>query len=276
MNKSIIDNDIRFEILISTMNKSSLFFLDAMFPHHILESLQILIINQTVNGKELISNNANIRVINSYKTGLSNSRNLAVKNAKGEICLLTDDDVEFLPNFETIVLSSFAKLNYASVMQFKIDTFCGKSYKKYPKTSKRLLTNKDIQRASSIEIAFKRRDIQESNIKFNTLFGLGSYFTSGEEYLFLKDILRVGLHVYFESKAIVRHTFESSSKNIAHNNYIKTKAVLYYIDYNFIGYFVLLKFMFFLVRKKWIPLNKFTSKFITGITAIKTYKNLKS
>lgn len=274
MNKSTIENEKMLEILISTMNKTSLSFLDKMFPYHRLENLQILIINQTISGKELISNKVNIRVINSYEKGLSESRNLAVKNAKGYICLLADDDVAFLPNFETIILSSFAKLNSASVIRFKIDTFCGKTYKKYPKTSKRLYTNKDIQRTSSIEIAFKRKDIQESNIKFNTLFGLGSYFTSGEEYLFLKDVLSKGLHVYFESKAIVKHTFESSSKNIAHNNFIKTKAVLYYIDYNFLGYLVLLKFVFFLVSRKEISLKCFLSKYRVGINGIKMYKKL--
>lgn len=274
MIESNFDNDVKLEILISTMNKTSLSFLESMFPHHILENLHILIINQTIRGKDLSSNKDNIRVINSYEKGLSRSRNLAIKNVIGEICLLADDDVEYLPNFETIVKSSFISLKDASVIRFKIKTFCGKPYKEYFKISKLLTTKKDVKRTSSIEIAFKRKDIVENNILFNTLFGLGSHFKSGEEYLFLKDILNKGLQVYFENKAIVKHSYESSTRDIASDNYIKTKAVLHFIDYNFFGYLVLFKFIIFLVNNKSIKLMQIFSKYIIGHNGIKDYKKL--
>jgi len=274
MNKSKVNNDARFEILISTMNKTSLSFLDAMFPHHQLESLELLIINQTVKGKDLISNKNNIRVINSYEKGLSKSRNLAIKNAKGDICLLADDDVEYLPNFNSIILDTFSKLDTSTVIRFKIATICGDNYKSYPKVSKRLITKKDIESTSSVEIAFKRKDIIVKQITFNTLFGLGSHFTSGEEYLFLKKILNQDLIINFENKVIVRHKLIRSTSNIGSDAFIKAMAAQYYHDYNFFGYIVLLKFIFFLFRKKIVESENLFSKYKVGTNAIKTYKKL--
>lgn len=273
---STLNNDIKLEILVSTMNKTSLSFLESMFPYHKLESLNILIINQTEIGKELVSNSKNIRIINSFIKGLSLSRNLAIKNAIGEICLISDDDVEYFPNFINTVLSSFKSLKKASVIRFKIDTFSGDDYKTYPKVSKKLCSKKDIESSSSIEIAFKRKDIISNHVSFNPLFGLGSHFKSGEEYLFLKDILNQDLYIYFENKAIVKHTFKRSTSNIESDNFIKTKMALYYHDYKELSYLYLFKFIIFLLRKQLIPLNDFIKKYNVGISAIKKYKKLRN
>lgn len=274
MIESTLENDIILEILISTMNRTSLSFLEKMFPNQELDRLNLLVINQTQIGNELDSNYKNIRVINSFDKGLSLSRNLALKNAAGEICLVSDDDVEYLPNFLNTIVSAFSRLKGASVIRFKIETFTGVAYKTYPKTSKSLNTKKDIESASSIELAFKRKDIISNNITFNSLFGLGSRFQSGEEYLFLQEILKKGLNIYFENEAIVKHSFERSTSNMGSENFIKTQAALYYHDYQNLSYLFLLKFIIFLVRKKIVSLNEFVPKYKLGVSAIKIYKEL--
>jgi len=270
---STLNNNLKLEILVSTMNKTSLSFLESMFPYHKLESLNILIINQTEIGKELVSNFKNIRIINSFIKGLSLSRNLAIKNAIGDVCLIADDDVEYSPNFESIIIDTFEKLQETSIFRFRIDTFSGEVYKTYPKTSKRLFKKKEIENTSSIEIAFKRKDIIENKITFNTFFGLGSDFPSGEEYLFLKDTLSKGLQIYFQNTVIVKHKLESSTGNIASNDFIKTQAALYYHDYKELSYLYLFKFIIFLLRKQLISINDFIKKYNIGISAIKAYKN---
>jgi len=274
MNKSIFDNEVTFEILISTMNKTSLSFLDQMFPYQELENLNVLIINQTIKGKELNSYKDNIRVINDYNKGLSISRNLAIKNAIGEICLIADDDVEYLPNFNKIILKTFSRQKSSSIILFKIDTFSGEVYKIYPKVSKKLLSKKDIESTSSIEIAFKRKDIILNRIIFNTHFGLGSYFESGEEYLFLKEVLNQKLIINFENATIVKHKLERSTSNMGSDNFVKAKAAIYYHDYKELSYLVLLKFIIFLFRKRLIPFNYLIKKYIVGLSSIKLYKKL--
>jgi glycosyltransferase involved in cell wall biosynthesis len=273
MNKEILENDLKLEILVSTMNRTSLSFLFQMFPCHNLETLNILIVNQTRKGNELHSDFQNIRILNSYDKGLSVSRNLAIKNAIGDICLIADDDVEFLIEFDKIILNAFSRNKMASVILFKITTFSGKAYKSYPKVSKRLSKKRELRNSSSIEIAFKRREIVENHIEFNLLFGLGGHFQSSEEYLFLKESLKYKLRIHFENECIVKHSIERSTSDMGSDAFVKAKAALYYIEYRNFSFVVLLKFITFLLRKRIIPLKKVMRKYQVGINAIRTYKN---
>lgn len=262
------------EILVATMNRTSLVFLDKMFAQSHLENLNILIVNQTKQGQECISKFGNIRVINTYDTGLSKSRNLAIKHAIGAICLIADDDVEYKKKFEDIIIKSHALKPNAAVITFKIDTFTGEKYKIYPNESKQLLSRHDIKPTSSIEISFKRARILNKHIKFNTLFGLGSHFTSGEEYLFLKDVLQHDLNVYFENQAIVKHSLESSTSDMGSNDYVKTVSVINYIDFKNLSYLLLIKYLFYLLKFNVLSFNQIKSKFEIGLRAIKEYKKL--
>lgn len=262
------------EILISTMNRNNLSFLDGMFDNNTYSHLQILIVNQTSPDKTIESNKAHIRVINSFEYGLSKSRNLAIKNAIGDICLIADDDVKYLKGFDKHIKQAFLRDSKASIINFKIDTFCGRDYKKYPEKSKRLRKRKDIASISSVEMAFRRKDVVKNNILFNTFFGLGSHFPSGEEYLFLSDALKKTININFVNTAIVKHLFQRSTSNLASDNYIKTQAAIYYIDYGVICYLFLLKLIFFLLRKKLIQLKDAKGKFKAGLKGIKEYKKL--
>jgi len=273
MEDKLIQNNLKLEILISTMHKESFTFVEKMFPFQEFENLNILIINQTEIGKELHSTFPNIRVVNSYEKGLSKSRNLAIQNAVGDTCLIADDDVEYLPNFEETVKNAFIKFSGAAIIRFKINTFSGEDYKHYPIASKRLYRKKDIENTSSIEIAFKR-EVISNKIYFNTQFGLGSYFTCGEEYLFLKETLKQKKEVYFENTAIVKHSVESSTSNMASDQFVKAQAALYYHDYKVLSYLYLAKFIYFLLRKGIIPFKLFLTKYKKGIEAITLYKKL--
>ena len=274
MIKTTSSNSVTFEILISTMNQTSLSFVEKMFPNNKLENLNLLIINQTEKGNECVSKFDNIRVINSYEKGLSKSRNLALENAIGDICFITDDDVEYVEGFQDIVKEAYQRISNASIILFKIGTFTGENYKLYPKKSKQLITRNNIKPTSSIEMTFKRAHIEGNGIRFNTLFGLGSYFTSGEEYLFLKDVLKQNLNVYFENKTIVKHTLERSTSNIASDNYVATVSAISYIDFKYYSYILLPKFLFYLFRHKLITYKEIIGKFRVGILAINKCKKL--
>ncbi|MFD2534127.1 glycosyltransferase family A protein [Gelatiniphilus marinus] len=257
------------------MHRTSLSFLEAMFPCHDLEKFYILIINQTGKGYELNSTFKNIRVINSYETGLSLSRNLAIKNATGDICLIADDDVEYLPNFQQKILEVFLKHPLVSIFQFRIETFCGLAYKDYPKSSKKLVKNQDLKKVSSIEIAFKRMDIIEKGIWFNPCFGLGSYFKSGEEYLFLKKASQSNLVICFENLFIVKHKFERSTANVGSDDSVKAKSALYFNEHKNLSYLFVLRFIYILFKMRKIEFKEIAKKYKVGLNAIKEYKDLK-
>ncbi|PWH81807.1 glycosyl transferase family 2 [Algibacter marinivivus] len=274
MSKTLSNNSITFEVLISTMDRTSLSFVEKMFPNNKLENLNLLIINQTKKGNECISKFDNIKVINSYEMGLSKSRNLALENATGDICFIADDDVEYVEGFQDIVKEAYQRISNASVILFKIGTFTGENYKLYPKKSKQLITRNNVKPASSIEMTFKRAHIVDHGIAFNTLFGLGGYFTSGEEYLFLKDVLKQNLNVYFENKTIVKHSLERSTSDVSSNNYIKTISALNYFDFKNFSYLLLVKYILYLLKHKLIGYKDVIAKFRIGVNAINECRKL--
>ena len=67
----------------------------------------------------------NINLINVNEIGLSKSRNLAIENAKADICLLADDDIVYENNFESIILNAFNLNPCADIITFKMNDFKG-------------------------------------------------------------------------------------------------------------------------------------------------------
>ena len=178
--------NVQLEILIATMNRTNLDFLKSMFSKNDFTDLHLLIINQTTPGTELVSTHDNIRVINSYEKGISKSRNLALANAQGKYCLITDDDVLFETNFDERIISGHQNLN-AEIITFQTRTTKGRPYWSYPQNGD--LSKSLLSKVLSIEISFKREQIQKAQITFNELFGLGAEFEDSESYLFLREAL---------------------------------------------------------------------------------------
>ena len=87
--------------------------------------------NQTQENKKISSSFSNIRVINSFDVGLPQSRNIAINNAIGDVCLIADDDVEYVKDFEEIVKHTYNQIVNPSIVLFKIDTFTGAGFRVY-------------------------------------------------------------------------------------------------------------------------------------------------
>lgn len=255
------------------MNRTSLDFLNPMFPFENKDELNILIINQTEIDSELKSNFKNIRVVNCYEKGLSRSRNLAIENALGEICLISDDDTRYISGFQEIIKDAFKRHKEVSLIKFKIETFDGKPYKSYPIKSKELKNYSNINTVSSIEIAFRRNDINTKKIRFNELFGLGSLYKSGEEFLFLRDVLNKHLKIYFDNHVIVKHSSKSSTV-IGSDDYVMAQSVIYFIVHGNISKLYVLKLLFFLFRRGHIKMSDLVTKYTLAKKAIVSYKKV--
>ncbi|WP_214694319.1 glycosyltransferase [Exiguobacterium sp. s160] len=219
------------EVLMSTMDKKDIKEID--FKKKNINS-DVLIINQ-YNNMESVSLNNNVRMLNFPEKGLSKSRNRAIENAVGEICIISDDDVVYVENFSEIVSEAFAN-NDADVITFQVITPCGEKYKKYADKSF-AHTNKSILKVSSIEIAFNRKRINKAGIKFNENFGLGAKFSSGEENLFLRDCIKKGLAIKYVPLPIVIHKKESSG-TLNNDQIFISKGALFKELFGWRSYFV--------------------------------------
>jgi glycosyltransferase involved in cell wall biosynthesis len=146
--------------------------------------------------------------------GLSRNRNNALRLADGDIALIADDDVSYLPNAFEEIKKVFHVHPDLDVALFKIKTPEGEpEYKKYPEHSYSLTHRGKKHSISSIEMTFRINPIKQHKILFDERFGLGSdKIFSGEEAVFINDCIKKKLNVNYLPIFIVHHPYLSSTK----------------------------------------------------------------
>ena len=184
---------MKLEHLISTMHQKTLKFTDNMRC-----KTDILLVNQT--DEEFISEETNgiirKRMISVLDRGLSNSRNMLIKNAKGDIGILGDDDLIYMDGYLEIIKNAYKKHQDADIIAFSftqnMDVDTRRQFKK-----ERQLNIFTISKISSVEITFKIKSIREKGLEYCPLLGLGAPFGACEENAFLADALRAGLKIWY-------------------------------------------------------------------------------
>lgn len=253
-----INEGIKVEILISTMNRNSLDFLVPMFPFSHFSHFSILIINQTQRDKLLISNYPNVRILNSFDVGLSKSRNLAIDNSIGKILVIADDDVIYQNNFIEKIIEAHNKFNRSTIVNFCAINENGACLKKYPTVSKQQLNSLEILNVSSIEMTINKEKLDLTGIRFDENFGLGSSFEMGEEAVFLFDLKHKNQQISFVDQVIVKHhgLTTSSKIDISHKYYIYGAIVRRVLLTNYVFWLVIK--MFFDIKQKKLKINLFS------------------
>ena len=152
-------------------------------------------------------NSQKIRYIETRQRGLSKSRNMAIDAADADICILCDNDVEYLPDYENRIMDGFARHPDADLIVFYIERK-EKPKPNYPKTKR--MGYLSVLKIFSPEMAFRRESVKE--IAFDERFGAGSgRYLMGEENIYLYDCLKRGLKVYYEPVKIAKLREESST-----------------------------------------------------------------
>lgn len=178
---------MRFEVLLSCMHEHDL----SIIHRSNLDNVRTLVVNQCKIEHDYIIEKGIHRLYNTPTCGLSVSRNLAIQNAKADICLLSDNDEVFQTNVEEIVLSAYERIPEADVVVFSVNNVNKKLGNKTRKLKKY-----DLLRVSSQQISFKANSIKE-RICFDTKLGAGTDNGGGEENKFLLDCFAAGLNIYF-------------------------------------------------------------------------------
>ncbi|OUR99355.1 hypothetical protein A9Q86_12335 [Flavobacteriales bacterium 33_180_T64] len=265
---------LRIEILISTMFKEDLNFLKPMFQYNNINDFDIIIVNQTTEDKFLSSNNPKIKVFNSLERGSPASRNLAIQNATKDICLMSDDDIVYQPNVLETITKAYQENSFATMISFEAIDEQGNKYIKYYPEGKH--NKQTLKRIYTWVITFKRSVFKDNEIYFNHYFGVGSVFKGVTEYVFLRNALDKGLLMQHVSKTIVMHPNDSSGRRMANDDAIHARAAMHQRFYGNLSYLWLVKYIFFLLRQRFITLSEVSYKFTIGLKGIKMYKQLKS
>ncbi len=209
-----------------------------------------LVVNQTDYSKypNIINTDKTKFFISTEERGLSNSRNSALKYATGDVCLIADDDLEYLDGYEEIVRNAYGKYPDADVILFDfLEEDSIRKRKPIAKLGGRL-NYVQILRGNSVRICFRLKSIKDNNIIFNKFFGAGSgYFTAFEDIVFLTECLRKKLKIYYEPINILqlKNTNESSWFNGFDKQYFNNIGAF---SYFYLGKFWWLYSIQYLVR----------------------------
>ena len=201
MEFSMKDKELRLCVLISCMHQ-----MDRSIIERTHVQTDVVVVNQcdadsvedfcftNKNGRE-----CKCKFICTTERGLSRSRNMAIRNCEGDICLICDDDEELADGYEQIILRAYGQKADVDVMTFAFDR-TDKGYSSRPGR----LTFKSIMQTSSVEITFKKDSVKGYDIWFDERMGSGTGNGAGEENKFLMDCKRAGLKMYYTPECIGR------------------------------------------------------------------------
>lgn len=180
---------MKLEVLMSCMHQK-----DAELVNRSRLTGDVLIVNQcdVDDYAEYATVTGTVRMFSTPQRGLTKSRNMAIRRARGDVCLLCDDDEVFLPDYEKKILSAYEALPQADIIIFKISnrtpSFPDKVMRlRFPKTMK----------VSSWQISFRRERLLSAGVWFDELLGAGTDNGAEEELKFLTDCQKAGLSIFY-------------------------------------------------------------------------------
>lgn len=169
------------------------------------------------------------RVMPTATRGVARNRNLALAAASAPVVLESDDDVSYTSSQLQNVIDAFDLHPEADFISFKY----------YSKDNPRIYPDYEFDFRSrpkgyyvgGIEMAFRLEPIRRAGIIFNELFGIGAEFPSGEEDVFVIDMLNAGLKAIFLPITIVTHDSDSTGmREDRKPNFIRTKGAIGLLD----------------------------------------------
>lgn len=191
------------EVLMSCMHQSD----DTLVRTSRLTG-DVIVVNQCgcEGYAEFPTENGTARLFSTTERGLTKSRNMAIRQAKADICLLCDDDEVFETSYESAILDAYRNLPQADVIVFKMTnrppSFPDKVMRlRFPLTMK----------VSSWQISFRRERLLQAGIFFDELLGAGTGNGAEEELQFLLTCQKNGLRIYYVPTAIASVAQEAST-----------------------------------------------------------------
>lgn len=203
-----MSHEVKLEVLMSVMHQDGF---DIAYKTGIQSDL--LIINQSDKDdyQEIVVGGHLWRMISTTERGLSKSRNMALKNAKGNICLFSDDDELMSKDYVSTILRAFDELSDATGIVFNLNRVNYSMNKMYY----RIISIQEAPKYrayGSPMLAIKLKDIKDNKISFNEKFGSGTCWGGGEDSLFEYDIRKIGMKIYEYPAEIAIVDYSNESK----------------------------------------------------------------
>lgn len=197
---------MNLQVLIATMNQTDTSLLEKMN----IQS-DVVIVNQCDReNKEVFKwKGYTVIWIDSIERGLSRSRNMALKNATADICLLCDDDEVLKESYRNNILRAYKEIPNADAIVFNIERIHSNRSEKLFSRIEKIPFYKTY---GSVHLSFKRERIIGEGICFNVNFGTGSgMYSSGEDAIFCMNIHKKKLKAFVYPAIIAEVSYQQSS-----------------------------------------------------------------
>lgn len=189
---------MNIEHIVSTMFQNNM-----EFVHEMGCQTDTLVVNQASNDcfDEEEYEGHMIRMLTVKDRGLSNSRNTLLKNTKGSIAILGDDDLIYLDDYLEKIRKAYRDHPDADIIAFSFTQSLTQNTRRQFKTARKL-NMFTISKVASVELTFRTKPVIEAGISFSPLLGLGAKYGACEENAFLADALRAGLSIWYVPETI--------------------------------------------------------------------------
>lgn len=212
------------QILIAAYGKKGIDSIASM-PHPEMQGVEYLVSWQYGDDKPEIprslAERKDFKIVPTSTRGLSVNRNLTLEMATGEILLISDDDVCYTSDQLRAVIEAFRQRPGIDFICFKYDS------KDFPVAhpEKECVLRMPPWWLVSFCMAFRRKAVEDSGIRFNERFGIGAEFTSAEESVFLFDLLQAGFKAMYLPISVVSHPGDTTVMRIGDQpDFIRAKA----------------------------------------------------
>lgn len=147
-----------------------------------------------------------VKYIETTQRGLSKSRNMAMTAATADICILCDNDVEYVDDYDTVIKDAFTRYDDADIIVF----FVKRPERDVPVFgSPSKMGWLSVLKIFSPEVAFRRETVE--GIRFNEMFGAGAKYYMGEENIFLYECLKKHKKIMYVPHMIAKVREEPST-----------------------------------------------------------------
>lgn len=227
--------ELKISLLVPTLGERESEFarlLDSLKAQS-YRNLEIIVISQdnhqTVAALcEQYSGALAVKHLKSDIKGLSLSRNIGLKEATGEITVLSDDDCWYPSEAMSKIAAAFIENPQTDVLLTQIyDPLSDSAYKAYESEAKKISIITDLLSRSSIELSFRKRE----GIEFDERFGLGARYVAGEENDFLISCYKSGMNIFYKPEITVFHQKKTQKETAAQLN---AKGAFYAKNFGFV------------------------------------------
>jgi|LULL01.1.fsa_nt_gb GT2 family glycosyltransferase len=229
---------MKLEVLVSTYRSRLLKNLRQVGQ---LKHLNHVIVDQNPLNETQYPTELNIIPLHN-SVGLTKNRNVAIEYSHGELILISDDDVEYIDDFQTKIIDAFEKNPHAVAISFQVLKPNGEPFKNY-KNEIFFHNKRSVISTSSVELVFRRDILNKYNIKFDEQFGVNAEFPCGEEAVLLGQLLDLGFDILAYPEAICIHPEESSGKDYNRKKLLLAKGAMIRKLFGVLGFFLLFAFV---------------------------------